>query len=723
MTLKAGNAAKSSREDSLGRDGWVQNLAQCIKNYTGGPSLTIAVYGKWGSGKSTLLNFVIEELEKPDSQSLLVIGRFNPWNFSQQDKLYSSFFATLSQLVKRADDWGRVKKAAELLDALSVLSAPIALVPGWGSLVPQGIKKLSGLAKNYAAVLGDIEHIKESISNTLKHSKKRLVIVIDDIDRLTDGEIRQVFQLVKSVADFENVIYLLAFDHETVAKALDEVTGNQGDAYLEKITNVVLNVPPLTERQIRKLVYDELKPYAERQREYNWDTERFRDVLEVAHRNFRTMRQIYRFVNALTATERLTATDIDFTDHVALTLLQTFEPRLYGFIGAHPELFVDDLTNQFARPDRQDEADKLTINNHIDSLNGMTSEDARELLGAVFPKIKQLYSSRSFSSGSREWGLSEWRIAGRACASFRSLSRYFVFQVDDGDISAAEKDTLWQAAGSVETFEAYLRGLEGLEKAFSAFEYLKDIETSTLSDEQVGVIVTAIVDIGDEFLSLPGLDDVFRGPFNEASIALKVLLQSRSEAERFALALAAMQRPSRSVEMPSELAFVFTRPAYNVFTASQRPALVAACHELMKAAFLDGRLVSHRRFLALLPEWLTIGAGVRNQDAIQTIRTTLATDDSRFLELLGRYERFQMKHFEADRFFTKVLVEIYTLEELRERLTSIAEKPEFESERVRIAALLTELDKVIAERDREPVEELLPEPIAELDSTLPIVEG
>jgi predicted KAP-like P-loop ATPase len=691
--LRPGTARKELVNDKLGRDKWVKNLADLITAYPGGDSLTIALYGQWGSGKTTLLNFVIEALQQPGHQNI-VVGRFNPWNFSQQDRLYSAFFATISRLLKKADKSKRARRVSTALDALSLATAPAALA-NFG-FISSGVKTLSDMTKEYADSLGDIERVKDDISETLKRLQKRLVIVIDDIDRLTEGEVRQVFQLVKSVADFENVVYLLAFDHNMVAKALDEITGNEGHAFLEKITNVVLRVPPLTRRQVRQLLLADLEGYADRQRPYNWDTERLRRVLEVAFKGFRTLRQMERFANVLTATEGLTATDFDFTDHVALSMLQTLEPKLFDFVGSHPELFVDDIENRLGRRDEQDKLEKETITTGLSALRNLTEEDARELLGAVFPKVGRIYSRyRSEAS----WGKAEWRTQGRACASFTTFSRYFVFSVDESELSAADKDALWNAARAVDDLEAYLQGLTS-EKLFSVYEFLTDIDAAVIDAELLRNIITATIDIGDEFAVLSGLDDMFRGPMLQAERALNVLLRALPENARFELVLDVFRRPPKSMQVPSEVAFVLGKVKEGLFTDSQTRELQRVCRDLYEASWERGEFVKHPRFLGMLPDWL--GRDEPKTDAADKIRASLEHDDTKFLELLGRYENVQFDRFEPDRFNTKYLTEIYTLEEMQTRLENIRANPADEAQRQRVEELIEELQRQLDGRDAEP---------------------
>lgn len=699
--LKSGAPKKTLlKEDALGRGKWVANLVGLIEACPGGDSLTIALYGRWGCGKTTLLNFVVEALQEK-AHDRIVVGRFNPWNFSQQERLYSAFFATVARLLKKTDKSTKTRKASAALDALSLATAPAALA-GLG-FISDGVKTLAKMTEKYADSLGDIEKVKDDTSGALRKSEKRLVIVIDDIDRLTEDEVRQVFQLVKSVADFENVIYLLAFDHNMVAQALDSITGNEGHAFLEKITNVVLRVPPLTKRQVRELLLADLQSYANRQREYNWDTQRLRRIIDVAFNNFKTLRQMERFANVLAATEGLTATDFDFTDHVALSIMQTLEPKLFDFVGSNPKLFVDDIENRLARRKEQNKLDKAAVDEELQTLKNVSVDDVKELLGAVFPKIDNLYSSYGSESS---WGKAEWRTQGRACASFTTFSRYFVFEVDEGELSESDKAALWEGAKTVDALEGYLRTLSP-EKLFSVYEFLTDIDAAAISEDLLRNIVTATIDIGDEFAVLPGLDDMFRGPMLQAMRALNVLLKALPPERRFELVMEVFARPPKSIQVPSEVAFLLAKKTEGLFVDAQIEELRRICRGLYQASWERGDFVNHPAFLGMLPDW--IGREEPSPDVVEAIRASLANNDAKFLELLGRYENQRFSRYEPDRFNTKYLAQIYTPAEMVERLESIRDNPSFDAERPRVEELLQELHRESDEEDAEP-ESFLPVP-------------
>lgn len=84
--------------------------------------------------------------------------------------------------------------------------------------------------------------MRDKVSKALKKLDKPLIVVLDDIDRLSTPEIRDIFKLVRLTASFPNIIYILAFDRVRVEQALGE-QGISGRDYLEKILQLVADLP------------------------------------------------------------------------------------------------------------------------------------------------------------------------------------------------------------------------------------------------------------------------------------------------------------------------------------------------------------------------------------------------------------------------------------------------------------------------------------------------
>ena len=87
----------------------------------------------------------------------------------------------------------------------------------------QALLKTSEYIDNSQSKEESLLSIKKDLDKLIKQKKRKILVIIDDIDRLSDFEIRQIFQLVKLIADFPQTIYLLSFDREVVVKALENV--------------------------------------------------------------------------------------------------------------------------------------------------------------------------------------------------------------------------------------------------------------------------------------------------------------------------------------------------------------------------------------------------------------------------------------------------------------------------------------------------------------------
>ena len=79
---------------------------------------------------------------------------------------------------------------------------------------------------------------------------KKLIIFIDDIDRLDKSEVMAVIKLIRNSANFFNTIFVVSYDKEYLTNAITSIS-DQGEIFLEKIFQVELN-PPSFDKDILK---------------------------------------------------------------------------------------------------------------------------------------------------------------------------------------------------------------------------------------------------------------------------------------------------------------------------------------------------------------------------------------------------------------------------------------------------------------------------------------
>ena len=201
-------------------------------------SVVIGIYGRWGEGKTTVLNFIERRLAESDS---IVCVRFNPWLYQSESQLLLSFFESLATAVGRTLKTKK-EEMGKWLRSLGTALGTVSVGPGIVGVTPGSA--LQSVGTSLSSV--DIREKRCQLEELIAESGKRIVIMIDDIDRLDDGEIATVFKLVKLAADFSYTAYVLAFDQGVVAKALAKRYADSegsGSSFIEKIVQVPIELP------------------------------------------------------------------------------------------------------------------------------------------------------------------------------------------------------------------------------------------------------------------------------------------------------------------------------------------------------------------------------------------------------------------------------------------------------------------------------------------------
>lgn len=93
---------------------------------------------------------------------------------------------------------------------------------------------------------------KAKVIKLLREVRRRVVILVGDLDRLEPKDAAEVLRLVKAVADFPNTIYLLACAPELLANAVEnQLKVPNGQSFLEKIVHISHAVPPPDDYDLR----------------------------------------------------------------------------------------------------------------------------------------------------------------------------------------------------------------------------------------------------------------------------------------------------------------------------------------------------------------------------------------------------------------------------------------------------------------------------------------
>lgn len=389
MEYRADKPIEKQEEDLLGRANFSNQLGKAIYEYNEKSGLVIGLFGEWGTGKTSVVNMAENEIkrlsEKDDNKPLIV--RFSPWNYTYKNNLISLFFQDLKIKIYNQSGKDYYKKIGEALENYSEAVDLLNYVPFVGGGVVNIIKMILKIVTKKVSKKSTLNETRKALEKVLTEVDKKIIVVIDDIDRLTNIQIRDIFQLVKQVADFPNVIYLLVMDRNVVQGALAEVHNlEEGNEYLEKIIQVPIELPELSKHKLDGILLNQLNKiivntFSEIKIDENYWNKVFNDCISPY---ILTLRDINRVVNTFQFRYSLLYQEVSFEDMIAISTIEVLEPKLYKWISKNKEVVCGGSMKRLIN----------SINNKLDYRElyskefekiGINPERAIKFLSTMFP--------------------------------------------------------------------------------------------------------------------------------------------------------------------------------------------------------------------------------------------------------------------------------------------------------------------------------------------------
>lgn len=484
----------SKNEDLLGREKVANNLASEIKYYKNKDSLTIGIVGKWGSGKTSFINMVLENFKGNDNY---IVIKFNPWNISSRKQLISDFFLQLSNNLKKENVSGEIiSTIGKSLGTLSKFFKPLGFIPPLSVLSTIGdiTEKASEFINEYVeSEKEDLETIKRKIGTELEELGKKLLIVIDDIDRLCDDEIREIFQLVKSIADFKNTIYILSYDREIVTKALDKTQQDKGEEYLEKIVQVPLVLPYISKSDLDKIFINRLNISINIPDE-EYDNSYFSEIYyNGLAENFESLRDIERYMNVFSLGINLAREELNINDYIAITLIKVFEPDLYEYIKNNKEYFSGTKFDEFLNKDKKEILTELE--GIYEKLKKLGKRKVKRLIEVIFPKLGEMNYAEGFID---IWG------KARRIATPVYFESYFRLDFPEDEIKKSEIKKFREFSTEEDLIKIFNINNKKRKRLLELI--IEEIEE--ISDEKAIILLKFIFSIADE-LKYEGSKGIF----------------------------------------------------------------------------------------------------------------------------------------------------------------------------------------------------------------------
>lgn len=318
-------------DDLLNRKAFAAELARSITNWKCKKSLVIGLNGAWGSGKSSLKSMI--KLYVQEQNPAFQMVDFNPWEWTGHADLRQSLFSELYKELNKHDHEKQSKAAAKSLkiysdyfDSASHFSGIFAIAltafvtVGAGCIAQNSITwllalivfsaVLTRLFKSFKTLLFSISQafnsdlrtlneIRTDLEADLKSLPNPVLIIIDELDRLSKDEILAVFQLVKANLNFSNLIFFLLYDGQALEQSYSEEKRLLSKEYMSKIIQVEFIVPAISSQQLKDYLKDQILATLNGSKvRQQFEEDRWERFFQNAGDFFKTLRDAKRVLNS-----------------------------------------------------------------------------------------------------------------------------------------------------------------------------------------------------------------------------------------------------------------------------------------------------------------------------------------------------------------------------------------------------------------------------------------
>ena len=304
-------------DDRLGYQPYVDNLSRLLLNESFPKSFSIALVGPWGNGKSSILDLVKNEFQTNENhlRTNLFIHFFPYLNHNEED-IIKEFFVLLSNQLSKFD--------GTISNQILKYSQKITDLYHSKSLI-DFVSKPSTSLNNQAA-----KELYDDINESLTRINKKIIVFIDDLDRLSGNEIIQVLKLIRNTANFKNTIFVLAMDKDYVLQRLKSSNQILNSSYLEKFFQLEIYLPEIDKNLLRDSF---LKAFGT---ETDMDKTDFASKIKNALLNsnllfddyVKNLRDVKRYTNQIKFDYPFIQNEIGLVDFINFTFLKTRFPSI-----------------------------------------------------------------------------------------------------------------------------------------------------------------------------------------------------------------------------------------------------------------------------------------------------------------------------------------------------------------------------------------------------------
>lgn len=314
-----------SGEDLLGYSRHAEVLAKKILVSHFEKSFAVGINAKWGFGKTSFIDLLKRKVKGDD----IIVINFNPWNSQTPQAIIRDFFNTVEEKIREHHS----EIAGELVNYANKLVA----------INDSNLSKSLQSSVSIAFGYDSLNSLHETINRLLRQWKKKIVVYVDDLDRLDTNEIVEVIRLIRNTADFYNTFFIACYDKQYIAEALKGHNAYNHTQFLEKIFQLEVSLPYFKKEILQKVLAKKLKDAFDEKYHEGIDIAIFGNSL-VRPANVLTwmesMRDVTRLFNSIILNLTPLLGEVEIKDFIQLEILRLKYPAVYEMLFRQKALFL-----------------------------------------------------------------------------------------------------------------------------------------------------------------------------------------------------------------------------------------------------------------------------------------------------------------------------------------------------------------------------------------------
>ena len=321
----------SSEEDEANFSEYASHIAEALVNSKADETQAhiVSIQGAWGSGKTSLINLIGAHLKEKDP--IIIIEHFNPWDYLTEDDITTGLLNTVRAALtgnhKEVID-GLIEAYDAYYEAVQPKILPARLLHAYA--IRRSRKERGSLALK-----------KKNLVDKLKFYDCRILLIVDDVDRLPDDQIRRVIRLVAATANFPRITYLLAFDSTVIEKALNDFNSSGGATYLDKIIQDRYAMPAMSRTALMKMLSEGVESVFEEHHIDNYHLDDLRLIFADTGILIRSVRDIKRILRLLEEKILLFGDEIASPDLLGICTVEALYPDVFRWIASNYRRTLD----------------------------------------------------------------------------------------------------------------------------------------------------------------------------------------------------------------------------------------------------------------------------------------------------------------------------------------------------------------------------------------------